>query len=159
MSFMIQIPTSGKILSEEAYAQGKMLDNSEWGDVLPRGITPSDVDLVFDNKRHLLVCEVSRITNRWEEIATGQREMYSSIVLRDRAMAAIVKHSIPVDRQIKTASDIESFSVMFKTQYGGISFTETFPGTGWVGFVKKFYRDFCGLRKELEESSERFHNQ
>jgi hypothetical protein len=131
--------SGGHIFAPEAYAQGKMLDSSSWHGKLPRGITPSDIDLVFDNNGKCLFCELSRHCTEWPQIECGQRWLYESLVKRGH-VAVLLKHSAPLDRPIDTLKDIESFSVMHLDMTGRISFSAIYSGSHWVRFVDKFYK-------------------
>src|SRR5687768_15001960 len=114
----------GAIYNEQAYAQGKMLDHSEWK-LLPRKITPSDIDMCFDNRGWLLLCELSSKTPNWSDIPKGQFWLYKSMTAKSRTIAALLKHNVK-DRQIDTLNDIQSFQVMLA---GGRT-TEVFKGEG-----------------------------
>ena len=104
--------SGGKILSVEAYAQGKMLDHSGWS--LARGITPSDIDFIVESSGCFLFAEFSRDCNVVECLSRGQELAYTRLSRRPNADAvAVCKHSVPKDRQIDTARDVESCTIYF----------------------------------------------
>ena len=106
--------SNGRILCEAAYAQGKMLDHSGFG--LPRGISPSDIDMTIDNNGQTLVVELSSQQSDWNNIAIGQRKTYEQLVHygRGSVVALLAKHSTPREQSIKTASNaIRSVHVMW----------------------------------------------
>ena len=105
---------SGSIHSEHAYALGKMLDHSGWHGQLVRGITPSDVDMLFDNNGMIIVCELSSWARDWHELKRGQRWVYEAFIKDRPFFAVLCKHSVKpqTGRQINTQSDIECFHVM-----------------------------------------------
>jgi hypothetical protein len=106
--------TRGQILYKDAYIRGKMLDHSSWSKILPRNITPSDIDAVIDNNGKILLIELSSKTSRWEELAYGQRLLYQNMVKagNGKIFAALAHHNAPGDRAIDTAKDIVAFTVM-----------------------------------------------
>ena len=138
----------GAVYCEQAYAQGKMLDNSEWNG-LPRKITPSDLDLCFDNNGWLLLCELSSESTEWQMLQRGQRMLYESFVRRGQMAAALLKHSVPQSRQIRTCSDIEHFQVMFFRER--ITCGPVWPGHLWGRFVQKWYDNPRRLLDSCEE--------
>jgi hypothetical protein len=104
--------SGGKILSVECYAQGKMLDHSGWS--LARGITPSDIDMFVESSGCFLYAEFSRECNAIDCLSRGQELAYTRLSRRPNSDAvAVCKHSVPKDRQIDTASDVESCTVYF----------------------------------------------
>lgn len=141
--------SGGAIYCEEAYAQGKMLDHSEWQGKLPRSITPSDIDQIFDNDGKLLACEWSRSNLRWNELTRGQRDTYMAVV-KSGHMAALLKHSVPRSRKIKTRTDVESFQVIYLAANGKPAITDVIDGYLWPIFVDEWYRDPY-LRLELHK--------
>jgi len=136
----------GKIYCPEAYARGKMVESSGWNNFLPRGGTPSDIDLIFDNygKRIILVELSSRFCN-WHEIPTGQRKVYESLVnIGDgKIYAVLAKHKTPEDgKYIDSFSDIEKFQVMYLGEKDAISEMRPMQyldieGSKWTQFVSK----------------------
>lgn len=111
----------GKIFSERAYALGKMLDHSSWqkgAKVLPRNITPSDVDVpnitMFDNRGLIIFCEFSRAFTDWNDIKFGQRLVYEGLIRHSSHCAVVGKHNVdPADeRAIDSRLDIVSFQAM-----------------------------------------------
>lgn len=136
---MIDAPVRGAILVETAYAQGKMLDCSGWGD-LPRGITPSDVDLVFDNAGRILFCELSTQCDKWEDLKRGQRMLYEELVVDARHCAVLLRHSTPTDEQINTKTGIDVFQPMVVAD-GAHFYRGPLQGDKWPGFVKKWFEN------------------
>ena len=133
--------TRGKIYCEQAYAQGKMLDNSSWE--LPRMITPSDIDLVFDDGQmgRIIFVELSSSETHWNLLSVGQRRLYSRLVAKGhgKVFAALCKHSVPQDQQINTRNDIDTFQVMYFGSLLGYATSPLYQGTLWANFVTKFY--------------------
>jgi hypothetical protein len=116
----------GKPFAPEAYAQGKMLDHSGWR--LPRGITPSDIDMVFENRPEggaSLVGELSSSCSAWSTIDKAQRDVYLSLIRNQMHCAVLCKHSVrpELGRLIRTDSDVESYELIawdFGFVYSGI---------------------------------------
>lgn len=131
--------SGGRILVESAYAQSKMVDSSKWD--LPRGITPSDVDLVFDNRGALLFGEFSRWKRSWEELEPGQRWLYESLAYRPGAISALLKHSVPVDTAICSRNDVEEFTLRYYDKDRTLFTRGPFPGELWPQFVHNWYID------------------
>lgn len=136
----------GAIHTEAAYAQGKMLDNSSWN--LPRKITPSDFDCVFDNGGRLVLAEFSSSCSEWGELKYGQRLAYESAIKGTHNLAALCKHGVPPDRQINTRNDVDSFQVMFCVA-GDLVLSPLFDGNRWGRFIESWfsspYRVVAGL--------------
>jgi len=136
----------GVIRCEEAYAQGKMLDNSAWN-YLPRGITPSDIDLVFDNAGRMLICELSRHHARWGALrkhAPGQVSLYE-ILVRRGCTAALLKHSVPSTQTICSRNDIDSFAIMKRNGDGLFISEKPRDGSEWPAFVDDWFGVTLGL--------------
>lgn len=149
MSQNVSLMKPGDIIVPQAYAQGKMLQNSKWHGVLPRGVTPSDCDMqYFDNAGNLLLAEFSRHHSSWHELSNGQRKGYENLVTISReservCIAVLCRHSVPADRLICTYSDVEEFSVMLCARSGGgvVTTFHPFEGTRWPQFVLSFFHD------------------
>jgi hypothetical protein len=163
------IPISrGDVFSEEAYAQGKMLDHSSWleGDrILPRDITASDIDtvllgkqlsflpVVFDNNGKAILCELSRGNKEWAWLNRGQIWLYESLI-RDRPHCAVLcKHNAPCSgperRKINTRTDITSFQIMVH-DHGGFVVTKVIEGNeAWQDFVFAWYLDAIRVRRRI----------
>lgn len=106
--------SGGRILCEEAYAQGKMLDSSEWNGVLARGITPSDIDFYVESSGCFLFAEFSRDSSTLESLPRGQELAYTRLSRRPTGDAvAVCKHSVPFTRAINTKADVEACTVYF----------------------------------------------
>lgn len=132
--------TAGSIIDEQAYALGKMLDNSSWNGLLTRHITPADIDipdipLVFDNDGAIIFADLSRTFDDWQTALPGQRWLYQSVIKGSRHCAALCKHSVrPEDRRlINTLTDVESFHIMVWDNEAVMS--PLWPGSRWQEFV------------------------
>ena len=141
--------SGGKILWEHAYAQGKMLDHSSWD--LPRNITPSDVDMFFDNRGSIVYCEVSSQCVSWQQLEQGQRWGYESIIKGTSDLAVLCKHSVAVDKQIDTRYDINAFQVqVFNNETGGFEVAKVVTGNRyWQKFISNFYANPRRLRAAI----------
>ena len=147
----------GSILVKEAYAQGKMVESSGWANrekygtaILPRGITPSDIDVVFnpgtfmlDNAGHVLCVELSKQTNIWSQAKRGQYLAAQSLVKagQGKIASAIGFHRTPTEEQIDLRESVESFSVMY---YVAPTYACTKPFEGnqhWQRFVLAWFDD------------------
>ena len=165
---MNELSPRGAIRNEAAYALGKMLDHKDWqrGEKrLPRCITPSDADMVFDNYGSGIWCEVSRTRRTWASLERGQRLLYESAILKTNHCAALCKHSVPPDaeREINTRADIESFQIMlWSLHHQTLFLTEVFEGNQrWQDFVFSWYekpekmRRYCFDHPESERAMQR----
>lgn len=139
----------GGIHAPEAYALGKMLDHSGWA--LPRGITPCDFDVVFDNNGRIIFCELSSSIAAWEDVSVGQRWAYQSAIRKGNHCAALCKHDVkPGDcKQINTRFDICLFQVMiYELQSFRVS--RVIDGNNhWQAFVFGWFANPDGLRAEV----------
>lgn len=143
---MVLSGSGGGVLSEKAYAQGKMLNHSGWNNVLPRGITPSDVDMFFDNAGSILYCEISKHHRDWcelDEKAYGQSLGYKNIIEGTKNLAVLCRHDVDRDRQINTLTDISSFHVRaFDFAKNKIIETSVvFDNKWWQAFVLSWFKD------------------
>ena len=153
--------TAGAIYSEQAYALGKMLDNSSWqqGQKLRDGITPSDFDLVFDNMGAMLFCELSSNCDQWRLLEKGQRWAYQSAIKNNRPHCAVIcRHNVKLAdlRQIDTRRDIVAFQVM---AYDLAAFRISCVIEGnehWQAFVLAWFQNADGLRGHVIERSTPF---
>lgn len=138
----------GKIRCEQAYAQGKMMDSSGWYGFLPRGITPSDVDLYFDNDGQFIFVEFSSHNILWEHLDKGQRLGYWNLIRGTKHIAVLCRHCVPQDTQINTRTDVIGFTVMYDC--GGKMATQTYMGNGvWQNMVKKWFVNPDKVREKL----------
>ena len=139
----------GGIYSREAYALGKMLDHSSWyreEPKLPRRIRPSDIDypiipLVFDNNGWLLMCELSRHCSKWNELSTGQRWLYESVIAHTQKFAVLCTHNVTPQegRLINSRHDVQSFQIML-WDWGYVFSPVILGNARWQHFVLDFYR-------------------
>lgn len=133
----------GQIYHERNYLRSKLLDHSDWAAMLPRRITPSDIDFVFDDDGRILLSELSSSISTWSGIKAGQRRLYESMVKAGKGdIYAVLAHHADVET-INTTKHIRSFQVMYLDN-GHITFTGVRPGNEWVPFVMAFY----GLNKK-----------
>lgn len=134
----------GSVRHAERYRQG--YDHSGWASVLPRRITPSDIDVVFDDYLHgrQLFCEFTSRDLVWTDKPPGQRMLYERLLKSGSPASACVlcSHDVPAESLINTTQHVTSFHVMRYTPKG-IVFSpgdhQTFDGSLWVDFVKSFY--------------------
>ena len=136
---MIYESQPGRIYCEQAYAQGKMLDSSGWDGFLPRGITPSDIDHVFDNNGQMIFMEVTSRFATWEELESenlGQWLLYRNLILSCRrpSVAVLWLHDTPHNLQIDTLRGCVSFSVLSLCR-GDLHRTTPLSGDRWPDFV------------------------
>lgn len=141
----------GAIYAVNAYAQGKMLDHSGWHGILPRGITPSDIDVVFDNYGDILFCELSSKHATWPAVSRGQLFTYfNAIGPVSRHFAVLLKHSV-AGRQIDSFKDIDSFQVMLRKDSEALFWpAEDRVRDGpdeWQKFVQWWFKDVNAARK------------
>jgi hypothetical protein len=136
----------GAIQNPERYKQ--LYDHSDWYGVLPNRITPSDIDVVFDNKLNarILFCDFTSAFTLWKQKKPGQKILYEQLLRTNNYANACVLcyHEVPVDAEINTLTDVKSFHVMRITNRDGcIRFFpnehEAYSGDLWSGFVKSFY--------------------
>ncbi len=130
----------GQIIIEEAYAQGKMLDHSGWYGQLPRGITPSDIDMIFDFDGLTVLVELKSRSADWGKVDVGQRRAYENLVRKGRGetLAICAKHVTEPGKQIDTFNDVTEYQVMVWRD-GQIKTSVTYQG-GWVEQIKKLAR-------------------
>lgn len=129
--------SGGKILCEQAYAQGKMLDHSSWK--LPRGITPSDIDMYIDNDGRLIFAELSSSKKRWTEISQGQWRGYRNIIKGTRHVAILLNHNVPANTQINTRTDIRFCQLLMWND--GFYTSNVYAGSVWVKIVDLWFKD------------------
>jgi hypothetical protein len=143
---IVSFVAPGAIRNLDRYRQ--LYDHSGWYGKLPNKITPSDIDVVFDNKNHgrILFCEFTSAEATWDKKPYGQRIAYMQL-LRTTAQkhaAVLCLHHVPSDKQIDTVLDVDSFHVMriLDKEKGVVlmpSSHEVYDGSKWLDFVKSFY--------------------
>jgi len=134
----------GAIRNRERYFQG--YDHSAWSKVLPRNITPSDIDVVFDNARNarVMFCEFSSQARVWRDKPQGQRLLYQQLLSTNNyANASVIcYHNTPSAKDIDTLSGVLSFHVMRKKR-GEVIYLpaedKAYAGDLWPDFVLSFY--------------------
>jgi hypothetical protein len=163
---MIEGAPKGRILWQEAYALGKMLDHSSWqkGDhVLPRLITGSDIDacfargqqpgqthFVFEDRLHdgaTIYCELTRQFANWKNIRFAQRWVYESAIRYGPHCAVLCQHAVTPDeeRAIDTRQDVIAFQVMlFDFEF---VFSRMFKR--WEKFVFAWFDNPLKVRRQL----------
>ncbi len=134
--------SNGQIINVAAYAQGKMLDHSQWAGRLPRSITPSDIDFVLADGRFFLFVELSSRHDHWNELAVGQRRLFEDLILRDgeRTVAVLARHNAGgQERQIDTLNDVVSFEVLFGASAGRLGVYFSDESGEWARFVLAWF--------------------
>jgi hypothetical protein len=141
----------GSILCEQAYAQGKMLNNSGWTTIL-RGNTFADLDccILLDgdpiqpqqcqmNNKMVLV-ELSSKVCMWQSLNRRQMKSYKFLVEngQGKIVALLGQHNVPKDQQIDTTKDIIQFSVMKLDKDGQLIMSEAFDGKIFPQAVKLY---------------------
>ena len=144
--------SEGKIVVEQAYAQGKMLDHSGFKH-LPRGITPSDIDMVIDSAGDVMFCELSRNHNRWKALNYGQRLLYENLCISGQHICALLTHSVNPTLAIRTHADIDSYHVMFAVNRE-IHTSPVRFGFSWPEFAQDWIEDSARVRQLLWETRE-----
>lgn len=134
----------GAIYNLDAYEQGKMLDSSSWNGFLPRMITPSDIDHVFDNSGRMLFVEFSKdyLKRTWGDVKKGQRLIYERLVMdgNGKHVAVLCYHNVPNGRQVDTRTDIEHFQAMyFNCHLRDVRYSDIRNGCEWEQFVKQWF--------------------
>ena len=129
---------AGSVILEEAFALGKMHDSSGWNGLLRDHITPSDVDLCFDNNGSIIFIDFSNNCDDWDELDKklhGQRWFYESVIKHGPHCAALCKHSISPEmgRKIDTLRDVERFQIMLWDSKPVLS--PVYDGARWQAFV------------------------
>lgn len=134
----------GAVYNEARYRQG--YDHSEWNEFLPRRITPSDIDVVFDNAMHqrAMFCDYSAQAAIWSEKSRGQQLLYQSLLLGSeyRHVAVLCSHSVPPGKPIRSLTDVDTFHVMRRGKVGVEFFPDARRPYGrelWRSFVASFY--------------------
>jgi hypothetical protein len=152
--------TAGRIIREEAYALSKMLDSSGWNGLLRQKITPSDIDLMFDNDGSVLYVDFSITYDNWNDLGQalkGQRRAYESNIRYGPHCAAVCKHSVTPEmgRRIDTFRDVDRFQAMIWDFEPVLS--PIFDGALWSTFVKVWVNERKGplrIRRSVLAPSE-----
>lgn len=143
----------GDIYNYDLYLQSKTLDHSEWR--LPRCITPSDIDMVFDNAGKILFCDLKNHHCTWDDLSVGQRKLYEAIVRNGAGtqFVALLHHSAPATQKfIRTVSDIEEFQLIYWKD-NEIKVSQMFPGSYWRVYVEEI---FYGIKKTTQDEFNKF---
>lgn len=142
--------SQGRIMVEQAYAQGKMLDHSGWS--LARGITPSDIDFVIEASRQCLFAEFSRDCESVDCLRKGQAMMYRRIASKSsQDLVVVCSHSVEPDKVIDSRNDVESCTIYFDAGARTLSGdTDT-----WRWLVESFTGDPERTIAKLREYHER----
>lgn len=134
----------GGVYNEARYRQG--YDHTAWASILPRRITPSDIDVVFDNMMHQrsLFCEFSAECVLWKQKKLGQRLSYQQQVMGSqyKHCAVLCNHEVPPERAIRSLDDVLSFHVMKRSGSKVVFLPDenrAYGGELWRSFVQSFY--------------------
>lgn len=129
----------GQIYNQERYLRGKLLDHSGWYGKLPRRITPSDIDFVFDNGKCQMLCELSSRRACWAALSAGQRRLYENLVKSGFGTIEAVccwHADVPT---INTFDDVIAFQVMRFAEHGGYCVGDIIGGEKWRQHVLDFF--------------------
>lgn len=134
----------GGIECPELYVRAKMLDHTDWVDHLPRNITPSDIDMVFDNRGRIIQIELSPSIDKWEFLQVGQRELHFSYVRAGKGAisAVIARHNTPPDRYINSYKDVISWTLAYydqKTKDISFRYFIHEPPITWPAFISWWF--------------------
>ena len=136
---------NGSILFPEQYALAKLIDHSGWKGLLPRGITPSDVDAVLDTGKRILLIDFSVKYSEWKDLSYGQRTMYENIVAHGggKITAVLARHKRPEPGiPMNSLTDIEEFQWM-RVVRGFIVYSQVRGAKYWVPFIKHYFTIGC----------------
>lgn len=107
----------GGVYNEQKYLHAKMLDHSWWHGVLPRNITPSDIDMWIELSGFFFYFELSSTTSELASLpkqgqVIGYTRLWKS---SSQNIVLICKHSISAnDRQIRTPTDFECVGIYYR---------------------------------------------
>lgn len=137
----------GSIRDRAAYIREKMIDHSGWNGVLPRAITPSDIDAVLDNDGAILFIEMSGATSDWNEYPDGQHRLYRNLVRNGggRQLSVLCKHTTEPGKDIDTLRNVTEFTVIYRSEddvmaVDGLQYRTYVGNSAWREFVVQFFR-------------------
>ena len=107
----------GAVYDEQKYLHAKMLDHSWWHGVLPRNITPSDIDMWIELSGFFLYFELSSTTSELKKLPKqGQVIGYTNLWKSSpQNIVLICKHSVSAsDRQIRTPTDFDGVGIYYR---------------------------------------------
>jgi hypothetical protein len=108
--------SGGKIICEQAYAQGKMLNSASWNGDLARGITPSDIDFIVESNGACLLAEFTRDATDIDGLSIGQSIMYRRLASRPgQDVVCVCRHCVPWEQQIDTRHDVQEATAYFSS--------------------------------------------
>jgi hypothetical protein len=135
--------SDGIIYNPDLYSKTQNMSSAGWAGILPRHITPSDIDMIFDNRGKLLFCEYKSFDCKWEDLSTGQKALYQHIIengVRDdgkhKHSVALCYHSLPEGRDIDTRRDVISFRWIY---WNNGKIVQSPIMTDWTKFIKWWY--------------------
>jgi len=100
----------GEVKHRARFAQ--QVEHNGWCDILPRNITPSDIDVVFDNMlmTRMLFCEFSSAVSLWGCKSGGQRYLYQQLLKTNnyRNGCVLCRHNVSVERNVNSLNDAVS---------------------------------------------------
>lgn len=146
-------PERGAIRSVEHYLLAKKLNHSSWqkgSRILPRNITPSDVDMYFDNRGRIIFGELTTNFPEWASISDGQRMGYQNMIRGSAHCAVVAFHNaVPEDQEIDSRLDILGFQPMI-FDGGDFILGETYNGNDkWQDFIFWWFENPARLRRHL----------
>ena len=136
----------GKIHHRAGYEKAKMLDHSGWTEIMPRKITPSDIDFVVELDGRVLAGELKTDITEFKDMSHGQRRTYETLA-RKGITVVLVKHGTPEGQDINTITDVVSFQVM-ASKCGQLLSSKVFPGKYWKKFLERWRDGLQGMNPE-----------
>jgi hypothetical protein len=155
------------IRNPELFASSKLIDYTQINCIMPRGIEPSDIDMIIDNKGCMLLGDFKNHRRGWFELETGQRRLFQNFLrlpLYDgqgaayRAMVVILHHTpeftgvirgVPA---IRIIDDLIEFQwIRYKRRPNGLFLTVSkwIPGYCFKDFVEWWFDFTCEKAKQL----------
>lgn len=138
----------GGIRNRQRYKQE--IDHTGWNKILPRKITPSDIDIVFDDKltNTIVFCDLKFSPDGsaclWRDVQYGQRLLYQRLVLTHpyvKRYSVLLTHSVEdCERDIDSVRDVLWFQVMELGLQTGPRIYPAEVGHLWPEWIMKIFK-------------------
>lgn len=139
--------SGGRIIVEQAYAQGKMLGSQNWSGRLARGITPSDIDFVIESNGAFLWAEFSRDSCTTDGLLKGQQLLYERLAKRPGLdVVTVCRHCVPWEQQIDTMFDVYEATAYFACGTKAVKLTNS----RWQELVVAFANNAAAANSTLD---------